>query len=304
LAELQGRGVQLKLVLLPDVLTEDLIRQVAEGDLEGTVADSNIALLNQRYYPHIRIAFPISEEQPLAWAVRKGEADLLTVMNDFMNEIRSNGILSRIRNMYYDDRNIMGKVDLKTFHKRLETRLPRYRPMIRAAAEKHGFDWRFITAMIYQESHFDPLARSYTGVRGLMQLTRETAVEMGIDDRLDPEQSIRAGVQYLAYLHELFEEIEDQTERLLFALTSYNVGYGHVRDAQRIARQKGHDPATWISLRQVLPLLSRPEYYRETRYGYARGEEPVRYVNNVLTYYDIMIGKTTSATRTQERSET
>jgi membrane-bound lytic murein transglycosylase F len=302
LAELQGRGVRLKLVLVPDVLTEELIRRVAEGELEATVADSNIALLNRRYYPHIRIAFPISEEQPLAWAVRKGDAALLTAMNNFMSEIHVNGTLSKIRNLYYDDRNIMGKTDLKTFHRRLETRLPIYGPMIRTAAEEHGFDWRFIAAMIYQESHFDPQARSYTGVRGLMQLTRETAIEMGVEDRLDPEQSIKAGVKYLARLYGLFKDIEDQTQRLLFALTSYNVGYGHVRDAQKIAREKGHDPATWVSLREVLPLLSRPEYYRETRHGYARGEEPVNYVNNILIYYDIMVGKTKSATRTSGQS--
>jgi len=298
LAELQGMGVALKLVLVPDVLTEDLIQQVESEEIEATVADSNIALLNRRYYPRIRIGIPVSEEQSLAWAVRKGDFDLLQSINAFMAWVESDGTLARIRRLYHDDRNMLEKLDVTTFHRRLETRLPLYEPVIKAAALKYGFDWRFITAMIYQESHFDPQARSFTGVRGLMQVTRKTAMEMGIDDRMDPEQSIRAGVKYLAHLYGRFEEIEDPGNRLLFALSSYNVGYGHVRDAQKIAMNRGLDPVGWASLRQALPLLARPEYYGETRYGYARGKEPVRYVTNVLTYYDIMIGKTKPATRT------
>jgi membrane-bound lytic murein transglycosylase F len=298
LAGLQGQGIGLKLVLVPDVLTEELIKQVAEGEIEATVADTNIAQLNHRYYPDIRIGFPVSGEQSLAWAVKKGNRDLLRAINEFMVEIEDNGILNKIRKQYYDDRNVMGKIDLKAFHRRLETRLPRFEPDIRAISEEYGFDWRLITAMIYQESHFNPRARSYTGVRGLMQVTLETAEEMGIDNRLDPKQSIEAGVKYLARLYSRFEDIEDHDDRLLFALSSYNVGYGHVRDAQKIARKKNRDPTDWTSVEEVLPLLSRPEYYTETRYGYARGHEPVRYVKNILTYYDIMIGKENKENKT------
>jgi membrane-bound lytic murein transglycosylase F len=291
LAALQGEGIGLKLVLVPDVLTEELIRRVAEGEIEATVADTNIARLNHRYYPHFRIGFPVSDDQSLAWAVRKGSDDLMKAINAFMSEIKDNGFLRKIRKRYYDDRNSMGKVDLKAFHRRLETRLPRYEPVFRTVAEEYGFDWRLIAAMAYQESHFNPWARSYTGVRGLMQVTLGTAMDMGIDNRLDPEQSIQAGVGYLAHLYERFEDIENNDDRLLFALSSYNVGYGHVRDAQEIARKNDHDPTEWSSLEETLPLLSRPEYYLETRYGYARGKEPVGYVRNVLTYYDIMVGK-------------
>ena len=297
LAEIQGMGVELKMVLIPDVLTEDLIRQVAEGEIEATIADSNIAMLNRRHYPEIKIGVPVSKEQSLAWAVKKGDFDLIQSVNAFLTRVASDGTLTRIRGRYYDDRNLLEKLDVKTFHNRMETRLPLYDSVIKATALEYGFDWRLIAAMIYQESHFDPEAQSHTGVRGIMQVTGKTAAEMGIDNRLDPEQSIRAGVKYLAHLFRRFGEIEDPRNRLLFALSSYNVGYGHVRDAQKIARERGLDPMAWASMRQVLPLLSRPEYYRETRYGYARGKEPVRYVNNVLTYYDIMIGKMKSATR-------
>lgn len=288
LAELLSRGVEMELVLVPNVTTEELIRRVADSEIEITVADSNIALSNRLYHPDIRIAFAISEPQPLAWAVRKGNRELLESINGFLTLKTEDGTLDRIKARYYGKRENLSRVDLKAFHRKVETHLPRYREMIEEASTRHGFDWRFITAVIYQESHFNPRARSYTGVRGLMQVTQKTALEMGIDNRMDPRQSVEAGVGYLAGLYQRFMDIDDEKNRLLFALASYNIGYGHVRDAQDILRLKGRDPGSWAALKEALPLLSVPEHYRETRFGYARGHEPVRYVENVLTYYDVM----------------
>jgi membrane-bound lytic murein transglycosylase F len=133
----------------------------------------------------------------------------------------------------------------------------------------------------------DPNARSYTGVRGLMQVTQRTAREMGITNRLDPKQSIQAGVKYLARLYDRWEKLSG-LDRFKFALASYNVGYGHVRDAQKIARQKGYDPQTWSGIEKALPLLRVKKYYSQTRYGYARGTEPVRYVSRIMKYYSIL----------------
>ncbi len=292
LAELLGQGVAMELVLVPNVTTEELIRRVANSEIDITVADSNIALSNRLYHPDIRIAFSISEPQLLAWAVRKGNRELLESINRFLAQKKADGTLDRIKARYFGKRENLNRVDLKAFHRKVETHLPRYKGIIEEASRRHGFDWRFITAVVYQESHFNPKARSYTGVRGLMQVTQKTALEMGIDNRMDPRQSVEAGVGYLAGLYERFDDIGDEKNRLLFALASYNIGYGHVRDAQDILRKKGHDPESWASLKEVLPLLSVPDYYRETRFGYARGGEPVRYVESVLTYYDIMKLKT------------
>lgn len=288
LSQLLGKGVKMELILVPDIPVEELIRQVADAEIDITVADSNIAYMNRMYHPDIRIAFPISGPRSLAWAVRKGDRDLLKKMNGFFTQIRSDGTLDEIYRRYHDDNGQLDRSDLKAFLEKVETYLPQYQPTIIEVSEKHGFDWRYVAAMMYQESHFNPDARSHTGVRGLMQLTRRTAAEMGIEDRLDPEQSIRAGVGYLAGLYERFGDITDLDDRLMFAMASYNVGYGHVRDAQEIAREHGRDPTSWSSLARTLPLLRRPEFYRETRFGYARGMEPVRYVNNVMTYYSIL----------------
>jgi membrane-bound lytic murein transglycosylase F len=288
LAVLLGDGVDMELILVPDVPTDELIRRVADSEIQITVADSNIALLNRRYHPDIRIAFTLSEPQSLAWAVRKGNGELLEAMNGFFTRIRTDGTLNEIYSRYHEDANNLNRFDLKAFHRKVETDLPRYRKMISEAADKHGFDWRLIAAMVYQESHFNPRARSYTGVRGLMQVTQRTAAEMGIVNRMDPEQSIDAGVGYLASLYERFGDIENEKDRLLFSLASYNIGYGHVRDAQKIVREHGRDPDSWSAVVEALPFLQMPEFYHETRFGYARGTEPVRYVENIMAYYDIL----------------
>ncbi|MGM0758558.1 MAG: membrane-bound lytic murein transglycosylase MltF [Thermodesulfobacteriota bacterium] len=270
-----------------DLPTEELIRRVDRKRIRITVADSNIAMLNRRYYPSIRIAFPIEEEQSLGWAVHKGNTQMLQEINSFLDKIEDSGFFAKIHERYYADVHIFDYVDLIKYHQRLETRLPRFKTIIKKHAQKHGFDWKLIAAVIYQESYFDPNARSYTGVRGLMQVTQITAREMGITNRMDPEQSVQAGVKYLARLYDRWEEISG-LNRFKFALASYNVGYGHVRDAQKIARQEGYDPQQWSGLKKALPLLRIQKYYSQTRYGYARGTEPVRYIKRIMKYYNIL----------------
>jgi len=292
LQALKQEGIAINLVLHKNVPTEELIRRVAEKEIELTVADTNVALLNRRYYPDIRIAFPISPEQSLAWAVRKGDTGLVEEINKFLAIIVADGTFRKIYEKYYANVEIFDYVDLKKFHSRIDTRLPKYEKTIRQESLKYGLDWQLIAAVIYQESHFDPNARSHTGVRGLMQLTRATAKEMGVTNRLDPQQSIRGGVRYLNLLYHRYDDIDDETARMLFALASYNVGYGHVRDAQKIAEKTGRDPEIWQSLRQTLPLLRYPEYYRHTRHGYARGTEPVQYVDRIIIYYDVLRQRT------------
>lgn len=292
LLELQKEGIDLYLELIPDVPTEEFIRQVVDEEILLTIADSNIALLNRRYYPDLRIAFPIAGEESLGWAVRKGDENVAEKINEFFKFIRKNGSYQEIYDFYYNNIDVFEYVDVKKFHQRIETRLPKYRSIIEREADKNELDWRLLAAIIYQESHFNPRARSYTGVRGLMQVTQTTAREMGISNRMDPEQSVYAGTKYLARMYARFDDIENKLDRWLFSLASYNVGYGHVRDAQKIAEEKGLNPAKWSSLRETLPLLRYRKYYEKTRYGYARGTEPVRYVDRVMLYYDILRWKT------------
>jgi membrane-bound lytic murein transglycosylase F len=287
LKKLKGNGLNIRIRLYDDMPTEELIRMVAEKEIEATVADSHIALLNRRYYPDARIAFPVGKPSKIAWAVRKGEERLLRQINKFFEMIKEDGTFDRIYAEYFRNVETFDYVDLKRYYRRLETRLPKYRDTIKKVAEKYGFDWRLIAAMIYQESHFDPRARSYTGVRGLMQVTLDTAREVGIESRLDPKQSIHGGVKYLKKSYDKFEGLPEP-ERLLMALASYNVGYRHVQDAQYIAKTQNNDPNSWAAVKKTLPLLCRRKYYKKTRSGYCRGREAVRYVDRIMTYYDIL----------------
>jgi membrane-bound lytic murein transglycosylase F len=287
LHELKVEGLDLSIEPHVDVPTEELIRMVAEKEIEVTIADSHIALLNRRYYPDVKIAFPIEEPQSLGWAVKKGEASLQNEINAFFKRIKKDGTFAKIYEKYFANVEIFDYVDLKKYYQRLNTRLPQHKDLIKKAAQKYGFDWRLIAATVYQESHFNPRAVSYTGVRGMMQLTLKTANDMGITNRLDPEQSIMGGVKYLRKLYDRYEDVQEP-DRMLITLASYNVGQGHIRAAQEIARQRDLDPNSWSSLEQILPLLRYPTYYKKTKNGYCRGTEAIRYVNRILTYYDIL----------------
>jgi len=288
LEELKKEGIALEIVLNDDVSTEELLSRVAAGKIAVTVADSNVARLNRRYYPDLQMAFPLSEPESIAWAVRRGDRWLKKRINDFFHKIQADGTFDRLYNRYYSNVEVFDYVDLKVYHKRLETRLPEYQSLIQEEAEKYGFDWRLITALIYQESHFSPRAKSPTGARGLMQLTQRTAQAMGVKNRLDPGQSLRGGVRYLHTLYRRLEDVESDRDRILLAMAGYNVGYGHVRDAQEIARRKGLDPTRWASVKKTLPLLQQRRYFLKSQHGYCRGSAPVQYIDRILTYYDIL----------------
>jgi membrane-bound lytic murein transglycosylase F len=287
LNELNKEGMHIKIKTHDDIPTEELIEMVQNRKIEITVADSNIALLNRRYYPDIKISFALEEQQSLAWGVKRGEKRLLKKINKFFKKVKKDGTFQKIYHKYFAYIDIFDPFDLKKYQRRLKTRLPKYKGIIQKVAKKYGFDWRLVASVIYQESHFDSEAQSHTGVKGMMQLTRDTAMEMGIRDRRDPEQSIMGGVKYLRMLYDRFYNINDQ-DRLFITLASYNIGEGHVRDAQILAKIQGKNPDSWTVLEHTLPLLRDPKYYKKTRYGYCRGSEPVRYVKRIRTYYDIL----------------
>ena len=150
-------------------------------------------------------------------------------------------------------------------------------------------DWRLLAAIGYQESHWDRDAVSPTGVRGIMMLTRAAAKDMDIADRKDPEQSIRGGARYLARMLQRIPERVPEPDRTWLALAAYNVGYGHLEDARILTQKNKGNFDRWVDVKESLPLLSQKKWFKQTRYGYARGREPVRYVDNIRTYYDILV---------------
>ena len=188
---------------------------------------------------------------------------------------------------------ILSPYDRKMFFKHLRTRFPRYQEHFQDAAQAHDLPWKLLASQAYQESHWNRRARSPTGVRGIMMLTRSTAASLGIRNRLDPMKSIHGGAEYLAIMQKRIPDTVPIPDRRFFALAAYNVGLGHIRDAQTLAVRHSRDPNRWPNIMQVLPLLSQKKYYRSLQYGYARGEEPVTYVQRIRAY-QVLLDQTIS----------
>ena len=178
--------------------------------------------------------------------------------------------------------------EAQRFYYHIQTRLPMYRKQFEAAAEEYGVPWTLLAAQAYQESRWDKHAKSPTGVRGLMMLTRDTASSLGIKNRLDPEKSIDGGARYLAYLKNKISDEITGPDRMWIALAAYNVGMGHIKDAQKLATQFDRNPESWSDLKTVLPLLAKKKYYKELSYGYARGWEPVHYVKRIRAFRNLL----------------
>jgi membrane-bound lytic murein transglycosylase F len=272
-----------------EVESEELLQMVSENIIEYTIADSNTLSLNRRYFYNLRSAFDISEPQLLAWALPDtGDSSLLDEINKFFAEIKENGELTRMIERNYGHADDFDYVGTKIFRRHIETRLPEYQPMFEKAAAEQGVDWRLIAAMGYQESHWDPNAVSPTGVRGIMMLTLKTAKDLGISNRLDPESSISGGTRYFKKTRDRFDKSIAEPDRTWMAMAAYNVGFYHIQDAREITSKLDKDPNLWIDVKTALPLLAKRKWYKQTRYGFARGWEPVRYVENIRSYYDIL----------------
>ena len=271
------------------VEANDLLRMVDEGVIDLTLVDSNELAMNQVYFPNIRVAFDLGEPSNVAWSVAaKDDDSLLQEANKFIDKVKANGTLQRLKERFYGHVDQLGYVGAYTFAQHLQQRLPRYEQQFRKSGQEHGVDWRLMAALGYQESLWQPEVTSKTGVRGLMMLTQRTAQAMGVANRLDPRQSIHGGSKYFAYVKGLLPESIQEPDRTWFALASYNVGGGHLEDARMLAKKEGLNPDKWLDVKKMLPRLAQKKWYSQTKYGYARGGEPVHFVNNIRRYYDIL----------------
>jgi membrane-bound lytic murein transglycosylase F len=270
--------------------SEELLERVAEKKVDCTVADSNIVTVNRRFHPELVVPFNLTEDQNLVWVLPAADGQLQQELHAWFARKDTSRIIAELVERFYGQMEKFDYVDLARFRKRIGTRLPRYRAKFETMAAWHDLPWTLLAAVSYQESHWDPGAKSATGVRGLMMLTLQTAEHLGVKDREDPGQAIAGGAKYLADLLKRVPESVNGRDRLWFALAAYNVGMGHMYDARRLARKLGRDPDDWIELSKVLPLLSRKKYYtmEGIKHGYARGGEPVRYVKRVRQYMDIL----------------
>ncbi|WP_373001794.1 membrane-bound lytic murein transglycosylase MltF [Marinobacter sp.] len=266
-----------------------VLTRVERGEFPYAIVSSNELDLNHVFYPMVKEAFAVGEPSELAWFFPSTQDDSLArAARQFLETLKTNGTLAQISERFYGHLDRLNYVGARTFMHHVENRLPKYESLFRDYAKDFSMDWRLLAAIGYQESHWRPNAVSPTGVRGLMMLTRNTASHIGINNRLDAEESIQGGAKYFRIVHEKIPERIPEPDRTWFALASYNVGFGHLEDARRLTEGAGRDPDRWMDVKEFLPLLAQKEWYTKTRFGYARGHEPVIYVQNIRRYYDVL----------------
>jgi len=278
--------------------TEEILADVSQGRVQYTLASSTEFALNRSVHPELAVALDLSPERALAWVVSTVGHDhsLLNRVNAFFTLARREGVIAALLDRYYGEDDRFDYLLSRNFMEHVNERLPQYIGWFQEAAAKYNLDWRLLAAMGYQESKWDPHAVSFTGVRGIMQLTEDTAARVGAGDRRDPRSSIFGGARYLATLQKTIPPRIPEPDRTWFAVAAYNVGIGHLEDARILAQAQGRDPDRWEEVREFLPLLSQERWYTRTKRGYARGWEPVRYVDNVQAYLNILqVAGTTDA---------
>jgi membrane-bound lytic murein transglycosylase F len=268
--------------------SQSLLDGVADGTIDYTIADSTEFALAHDAHPDLRIAFDLSGTQSIAWAASVRDPNFVHDVSGYFSQLNEHGELAAIVKRYYGRSDDLDFVGERVFMGHLQSRLPLYKQWFEEAAEQSSQDWRLLAAIGYQESKWNPTAASAAGARGLMQLTAETAGETNVTNLTDARQSIFGGARYLRQVYEKIPAHVPEPDRTWFALAAYNIGYGHLEDARVLAQKAGRDPDSWQDVREFLPLLEQERWYTQTQNGYARGWEPVRYVDNVRGYRDIL----------------
>ena len=265
-----------------------VLQAVADQQVEFTAAPRQQFLAAQNHFPELQSGTILYPLQPIVWLMNNVSNPVRDRINNFVTAAHTNGLLTQMKDLHFSFLHRLTKLDASTFIARTDSRLPRYEEVFRQAQISTGIDWRLLAALAYQESQWDPLATSPTGVRGMMMLTEETADRLRVTNRLDADQSIRAGSRYVAMLRDELPPEVREPDRTWLALAAYNLGMGHLNGGRAIARGRQINPNSWFEMKKILPLLARPEIYERLKSGRARGGEAVILVENVRAYYDIL----------------
>ncbi len=280
--------VDWQLLALPT--TEALISQVSDGSLSYAIVASNEAEAARNVYLSFETAFQVGPKLDLVWAFPATQAQLRDQVDAFFSNARRDGTMQRLIERYYTHVPVP-RLDAGVFHDHIKSTLPQLRAHFERAQDITGVEWRLLAAVAYQESKWDAQATSETGVRGLMQLTEETAKHLGAVDRLNPQASVLAAARYLQDLKDRLPARIAEPDRTWLALAAYNIGIAHLEDARILAQKQKLSADTWSAVKKTLPLLALPEYYEDARFGYARGGMPVAFVDRVRAYYGILLAQ-------------
>lgn len=283
---------QLEWEEVADADATKLLEMLDTGQAELAIVNSNEFEAQRSLYPGLQVAFDLApgREDDMVWYLAPGadNARLLALIERFFLRLQEDGTLERLREQFFRHSAGFSRESSRAFHLNVRTTLPQYEKLIKQVAREYQLEWQLLAAIAYQESHWDPLATSPTGVRGMMMLTKPTALEIGVRDRLDPLQSLRGGARYLKDLRRRLPKSIPDSERTSFALAAYNVGPAHLEDARVITERQGGDPNKWEDVEKRLPLLQKRAHYKDTRYGYAPGVQATHFVRNIRHYQNVL----------------
>ena len=272
-----------------DTSPDELLEEVANGKLDCTVANEEQIATARNFYPELGVALDLDSPTELSWAFPDdGDPKLFDEAQQFFTRIKEDGSLRQLIDRYYGHNDRLDTMDAAAFIVQTRTLLPHLKHWFEEASDLTGIEWEVLAALSYQESHWNPNATSYTNVRGMMMLTEETADRMNVENRLDAHSSILAGARYLQLLKEQLPLRIGEEDRLWMALAAYNQGMGHLEDARILASQSGLNPDVWADVKRMMPLLSRPSFYKNAKHGRARGGEAVILVETVRLYEDML----------------
>jgi membrane-bound lytic murein transglycosylase F len=279
---------------------EELLKEVSLGKLDYTIANHEQISQMLNYYGNLDVSFDIGKPAKLAWAFPDdADNDLINANEQFFSEITKNGELNKLLDRYYGHNDRLARVDAAEFIEQSRKTLPKFKKLFESAGNSVSEDWRLIAAIAYQESHWNPLATSFTNVRGMMMLTEATADEMKVKNRLDPAESTMAGAKYFKLIKKQLPEKIKEPERTWMALSAYNQGAGHLEDARVLTQQKSGNANSWVDVKKWMPLLNKPVYFENLKHGYARGGEAVIFVENIRAYYDMLTRLTSEPAKIQ-----
>ena len=291
LRDLTGDFPGMILDVLPhETNPDELLKRVDSRQSNFAIADAIAFAVSKRLHPELAGAFNIGPENKVAWAFSlAADADLQRSAITFFEKVRANGTLNRLADRYYGHVNRIQPIDSESLMEKIQTILPKLRGHFHEAQQLTSIDWRVLAAIGYQESHWDPLATSPTGVRGIMMLTDETADRMGVKNRLDARVSIIGGAKYLQLLRDTVPPRIAEPDRTWLALAAYNQGYGHLEDARILTQKMKLNADSWLDVRKAYPKLRDPETHEALKHGFARGDEAVQFVENIRNYTDMIM---------------
>jgi membrane-bound lytic murein transglycosylase F len=282
-------GVNIEVIADSVFAVEELIAKVAKGEIDYTVCDENIAKLNKFFYPNLDVSLHVSFPQNIAWAVRKGSAEWKDYLNKWIAEFKETRKYHHLYYKYFESPRIVERMSSE-FNSISGGKISKYDDMIKEIAKEYNWDWRLISAIIYHESRFNENAGAWTGAYGLMQIMPATAEAYGVDNIENPRQNVKGGILLLNALNNQFiKNIPDSTQRVKFVLAAYNIGLGHVNDAQMLAEKYGKNPLIWENNVDIyLENKMEEKYFKDevVRWGYCRGEEATKFVKNVTNNYN------------------